>query len=57
MQPARQRTMHTSTHRNDTMKLNDIPDVQSAHDARAISIDKVGIRSIRHPVRTTSART
>ncbi len=33
------------------MKLNDIPDVQSAPDARAMPIDKVGIRSIRHPVR------
>ena len=29
----------------------DIPDVQSAPDDRALAIDKVGIKSIRHPVR------
>jgi GTP cyclohydrolase I len=28
-----------------------IPDVQSAADTRALSIDRVGIKSIRHPVR------
>ncbi len=28
-----------------------IPDVQSSADTRQIAIDKVGIKSIRHPVR------
>jgi GTP cyclohydrolase I len=28
-----------------------MPDVQSYHDARHIAIDKVGIKSIRHPIR------
>jgi GTP cyclohydrolase I len=28
-----------------------MPDVQSYHDARRIAIDKVGIKSIRHPIR------
>ena len=28
-----------------------MPDVQSSADTRKISIDKVGIKSIRHPVR------
>jgi GTP cyclohydrolase IB len=31
--------------------LYNIPDVQSAPDARKLAIDKVGIKSIRHPVR------
>ncbi|HRH81451.1 MAG TPA: GTP cyclohydrolase FolE2, partial [Thiobacillaceae bacterium] len=30
---------------------NPMPDVQSFHDARRIAIDKVGIKSIRHPVK------
>ena len=35
-----------------TMKSTDaMPDVQSYHDARQIAIDKVGIKSIRHPIR------
>ncbi|MDP1704576.1 MAG: GTP cyclohydrolase, FolE2/MptA family, partial [Sulfurimicrobium sp.] len=29
----------------------EIEDVQSSHDSRQIAIDKVGIKSIRHPVR------
>ncbi len=28
----------------------DLPDVQSSHDHRAIAINKVGIKDIRHPV-------
>ncbi|MHB0917586.1 MAG: GTP cyclohydrolase, FolE2/MptA family, partial [Thiobacillus sp.] len=28
-----------------------MPDVQSSADTRQIAIDKVGIKSIRHPVR------
>ena len=31
--------------------LYNIPDVQSAPDSRRLAIDKVGIKSIRHPVR------
>lgn len=34
-----------------TSETNTIPDVQSSADTRRIAIDKVGIKSIRHPVR------
>jgi len=34
-----------------TSETNTIPDVQSSADTRRIAIDKVGINSIRHPVR------
>jgi GTP cyclohydrolase I len=33
-----------------------MPDVQSASDDRALAIDKVGIKSIRHPVRVAEKR-
>ncbi|MEE2681842.1 MAG: GTP cyclohydrolase FolE2 [Planctomycetota bacterium] len=32
---------------------NDLPDVQSAPDARAVSIDRVGVSDVRHPVTIT----
>src|SRR3970282_822158 len=31
--------------------LQNIPDVQAAPDSRKLAIDKVGIKSIRHPMR------
>jgi GTP cyclohydrolase I len=34
-----------------------IPDVQSDHDARAIAIDRVGIRALRYPLRFVDAGT
>jgi GTP cyclohydrolase I len=33
------------------MKSQAIPDIQSSHDSRNLAIDKVGIKSIRHPIR------
>ena len=30
-----------------------IPDIQSSADKRKIAIDKVGVKSIRHPVRVS----
>ena len=35
----------------DNDNCSDIADVQSSHDNRQITIDKVGIKDIRHPVR------
>ena len=35
----------------DNGSCDDIADVQSSHDSRQITIDKVGIKDIRHPVR------
>jgi len=31
--------------------LQNIPDVQAAHDSRKLAIDQVGVKAIRHPVR------
>ncbi|MDX9698553.1 MAG: GTP cyclohydrolase FolE2 [Rhodocyclaceae bacterium] len=36
---------------NQAAPVNTIPDIQSLEDRRRIAIDKVGIKSIRHPVR------
>ncbi|HJU49891.1 MAG TPA: GTP cyclohydrolase, FolE2/MptA family, partial [Pseudogulbenkiania sp.] len=33
------------------MNQTTIPDVQSSHDSRNIPINKVGIKSIRHPIK------
>lgn len=40
----------TSTNATIGDKTDDMPDVQSSKDYRAIAIDKVGIKDIRHPV-------
>ena len=36
-----------------TPQGNDLPDVQSAPDARAVSIDRVGVSDVRHPATVT----
>ena len=43
--------MTTDTTSCDTDNCSEIADVQSSHDSRQITIDKVGIKDIRHPVR------
>lgn len=40
----------TSTNATIGDKADDMPDVQSSKDYRAIAIDKVGIKDIRHPI-------
>lgn len=40
----------TDTNNAKPTEVSDMQDVQSSHDHRAIAIDKVGIKDIRHPV-------
>jgi len=40
----------TDVAENKTQKTSTLPDVQSSQDTRAIAINKVGIKDIRHPV-------
>ncbi len=40
----------TDTNNTKPTEVSDMQDVQSSHDHRAIAIDKVGIKDIRHPV-------
>ena len=40
----------TTSNTIEANKTSDMPDVQSSKDLRAIAINKVGIKDIRHPV-------